>query len=134
MARPLIAALPAVVRPFLETPLPADLHARGFATADEALAIGPGAEIGGFDMHDKSHMAAEIIAATDRKWLNSIDAGIDAMPLAALAALAALAEHGVMLTHSAGINAITIAKHVLLGYGAPSASWSKRTWRLSTWP
>jgi len=109
MARTLVAALPAVVRPLLESRLPADLQARWFATADEALAIGPGAEIGWFDMADKSHMAAAILAATDMKWLNSIYAGIDGMPLAAPA------ERGVALTNGAGINAITIAEYVLMG-------------------
>ncbi len=109
MARTLVAALPAVVRPLLESRLPADLQARWFATADEALDIGPGAEIGWFDMTDKSHMAAAILAATDMKWLNSIYAGVDGMPLAALA------ERGVTLTNGAGINAITIAEYVLMG-------------------
>jgi phosphoglycerate dehydrogenase-like enzyme len=109
MARTLVAALPAMVRPLLESRLPADLQARWFATADEARAIGPGAEIGWFDMADKSHMAAAILAATDMKWLNSIYAGVDGMPLATLA------ERGVALTNGAGINAITIAEYVLMG-------------------
>ena len=109
MARTLVAALPAAVRPLLESRLPGDLQARWFATADEALAIGPGAQIGWFDMADKSHMAAAILAATDMKWLNSIYAGVDGMPLAALA------ERGVVLTNGAGINAITIAEYVVMG-------------------
>jgi len=109
MARTVTAALPAAVRPLLEARLPADLQARWFGTAEEALAIGPGAEIGWFDMADKSHMAEAILAATDMKWLNSIYAGVDGMPLAALS------ERGVTLTNGAGINAITIAEYVLMG-------------------
>jgi phosphoglycerate dehydrogenase-like enzyme len=109
MARTVIAALPAVVRPLLEARLPAGTQARWFTTADEALAIGPGAEIGWFDMVDKSHMAAAILAAADMKWLNSIYAGVDGMPLGTLA------ERGVLLTNGAGINAITIAEYVLMG-------------------
>jgi phosphoglycerate dehydrogenase-like enzyme len=109
MARTVVAALPAVVRPLLEARLPAGVQARWFKTADEALAIGPGAEIGWFDMADKSRMAAAILAATDLQWLNSIYAGVDGMPLSALA------ERGVLLTNGAGINAITIAEYVLMG-------------------
>ena len=109
MARTVIAALPAALRPLLEARLPAELQVRWFSTPDEALAIGPGAEIGWLDMTDKSQMAAAILAATDMKWLNSIYAGIDGMPLAALS------ERGVVLTNGAGINAITIAEYVVMG-------------------
>ena len=76
---------------------------------DEALELAPMAEIGWFDMYDKADMAAVIGAATQMKWLNSIYAGVDGMPLAQLK------KQGCMVTNGAGINAITIAEYVVMG-------------------
>jgi phosphoglycerate dehydrogenase-like enzyme len=54
-------------------------------------------------------MATIIGAATNMKWLNSIYAGVDGMPLAQLKA------QGCVVTNGAGINAITIAEYVVMG-------------------
>ncbi len=54
-------------------------------------------------------MAAVIAAATQLKWLNSIYAGVDGMPLGLLA------ERGTVVTNGAWINAITIAEQVAMG-------------------
>jgi phosphoglycerate dehydrogenase-like enzyme len=60
-------------------------------------------------MYDKKDMAAAIGAATRMKWLNSIYAGVDGMPLDLLR------ERGTIVTNGAGINAITIAEYVVMG-------------------
>ena len=104
-----IATLPALIRPLIEARLPDWLDVRWFATKDEALTLGPGAEIGWFDMYDKADMATAIANARDLKWLNSIYAGIDGMPLDLLI------ERGTAYTNGAGINAITIAEYVIMG-------------------
>jgi len=78
-------------------------------TKEEALAIAPEAEIGWFDMNEKEAMAEIVAAATNLKWLNSIYAGLDFLPLDLLA------ERGVTITNGAGINAITIAEYVVMG-------------------
>jgi phosphoglycerate dehydrogenase-like enzyme len=106
---PVIAALPALARPLLEPRLPDWIDVRWFTTKEEAFAFGPGAEIGWFDMYDKADMAAAIAGATDLKWLHSIYAGVDGMPLKLLA------ERGVAYTNGVGINAITIAEYVIMG-------------------
>ena len=103
------ATLPALVRPLIESRLPDWLDVRWFTTKDEAFQHGPGSEIGWFDMYDKPDMAAAIAKARDLKWLNSIYAGIDGMPLDLLA------ERGVIYTNGAGINAVTIAEYVVMG-------------------
>ena len=54
-------------------------------------------------------MAAIITAATNLKWLNSIYAGVDGMPLDLLG------QRGTVVTNGAGINAITIAEYVVMG-------------------
>jgi phosphoglycerate dehydrogenase-like enzyme len=105
----IIAALPALVRPLLEPRLPDWVEPRWFMTKEEAFACGPGAEIGWFDMYDKADMAAAITGATALKWLHSIYAGVDGMPLELLA------ERGVAYTNGVGINAITIAEYVVMG-------------------
>jgi phosphoglycerate dehydrogenase-like enzyme len=104
-----IAVLPGIARPLLEPRLPDWVEARWFMSHEDALAMAPGAEIGWLDMIDKAAMAAAITAASDLKWLSSIYAGVDGMPLDLLA------ERGVVVTNGAGINAITIAEYVVMG-------------------
>ncbi len=109
MSNRVIAALPFLVRALIEDKLPDWIDARWFATKEQAFESGPGAEIGWFDMYDKKDMAAAIANASDLKWLNSIYAGVDGMPLEQLA------KRGVTYTNGAGINAITIAEYVVMG-------------------
>ena len=104
-----IATLPALVRPLLEPHLPDWVDARWFMTKDEAFALAPDAEIGWFDMYEKRDMADAIGRTQRLRWLNSIYAGVDGMPLDHLRAL------GVSYTNGAGINAITIAEYVVMG-------------------
>ena len=101
--------LSALVRPLLEAQLPAGLDVRWFMTKEEAFALAPDAEIGWFDMYDKADMAEAIARASSMKWLNSIYAGVDGMPLDLLE------ERGVTFTNGVGINAITIAEYVVMG-------------------
>jgi phosphoglycerate dehydrogenase-like enzyme len=103
------AVLSALIRPLVEPHLPPGIDAHYFMTKDEAFALAPSAEIGWFDMYDKADMAEAIGRATRMKWLNSIYAGVDGMPLDLLA------ERGVCYTNGAGINAITIAEYVVMG-------------------
>jgi phosphoglycerate dehydrogenase-like enzyme len=109
MTDTLIATLPAMVRPYIEAHLPLWLQPRWFSNRGEALALAPGAQIGWFDMYDKHAMAAAIAAAVDLRWLNSLIAGMDSLPLEDLRA------RRVMVTNGVGINAITIAEYVLMG-------------------
>jgi phosphoglycerate dehydrogenase-like enzyme len=104
-----LATLPALVRPLLEARLPDWITPRWFTTKDEALTIASDAEIGWFDLYNKTEVATVIEAATSMKWLNSIYAGADHAPLALLH------ERGVAFTNGAGINAITIAEYVIMG-------------------
>jgi phosphoglycerate dehydrogenase-like enzyme len=98
-----------LVRPLIEPRLPDWVEPHWFMSKDEALALAPLAEIGWFDMYDKADMAAVIGAATNMKWLNSIYAGVDGMPLAQLKA------QRCKVTNGAGINAVTIAEYVVMG-------------------
>jgi phosphoglycerate dehydrogenase-like enzyme len=95
--------------PLLNGRLPDWVEPHFFMTREEALALAPSAEIGWFDMYDKDMMAEVIAAATNLKWLNSIYAGADHMPLDLLRA------RGTVFTNGAGINAITIAEYVVMG-------------------
>lgn len=102
-------ALSALIRPLLEPRLPDDLDVRWFATHEEALEVAPAAEIGWFDMYDQDAMAETLRAATSLKWLNSIYAGLDFLPLDVMI------ERDITVTNGAGINAITIAEYVVMG-------------------
>ena len=104
-----IAIMSGLIRPLLEPQLPADLDVRWFMSTEQALELAPLADIGWFDLNDKAEMFKIISAATNLKWLNSIYAGVDGMPLAQLKA------QGTVVTNGAGINAITIAEYVVMG-------------------
>ena len=97
-----------LVRPLIEPRLPDWVVPHWYMSKEEGLELAPLAEIGWFDMYDKADMAAIIGAATNLKWLNSIYAGLDGMPLAQLQA------QGAVVTNGVGINAITIAEYVVM--------------------
>lgn len=104
-----IAVLSAIARPMLEPRLPDWIEPRWFATTEELMEIADQAEIGWFDLYKKEDMAEAARRAVRLKWLNSIYAGLDHMPLSLLH------ERGVVVTNGAGINAITIAEYVVMG-------------------
>ena len=104
-----LATLPALVRPLIESRLPDWLTPRWFVTLDEAIALAPDAEIGWFDFYTKTDMAAAIGHATSLKWLHSLYAGVDGIPLDQLA------RQATVVTNGAGTNAVTIAEYVVMG-------------------
>lgn len=104
-----IAVLSAIARPMLEPRLPDWIEPRWFSTTEDLLEIADQAEIGWFDLYKKEDMAEAARRAVRLKWLNSIYAGLDHMPLSLLH------ERGVVVTNGAGINAITIAEYVVMG-------------------
>lgn len=104
-----ITVMSGLIRPLIESRLPDWVEPRYFMSKDDAFAMAPDAEIGWFDMYDKVDMAEAISRAAQMKWLNSIYAGVDGMPLDLLA------QRGVTYTNGAGINAITIAEYVVMG-------------------
>jgi phosphoglycerate dehydrogenase-like enzyme len=104
-----ILAISGLIRPMLEARLPQGLDVRWFMSAEEAREAVAEAEIGWFDMNDQAAMAETLRAAKKLKWLNSIYAGLDFLPLDVLI------ERGVTVTNGAGINAITIAEYVVMG-------------------
>ena len=104
-----VLALSSLIRPLLEPRLPEGLDVRWFSTHEEAIEVAPHAEIGWFDMYDQQAMADTLRAATNLKWLNSIYAGLDFMPMDVLI------ERDITVTNGAGINAITIAEYVVMG-------------------
>jgi phosphoglycerate dehydrogenase-like enzyme len=99
----------AMARPFLEPRLPNWVSPLWFSTTEELFELAPDAEIGWFDLYKKSDMAEAVRRAVKLKWLNSIYAGVDGMPLDLMA------ERGVVYTNGTGINAITIAEYVIMG-------------------
>ena len=81
------AVLSAMIRPLVEPRLPDWVDAHWFASKEEALALAPSAEIGWFDFAQHAPMNEVVTAATNLKWLNSIYAGLDFLPLDLLHAL-----------------------------------------------
>ena len=102
------AVLSAMIRPLVEPRLPDWVEPLWFASKDEALVLAPQAEIGWFDFTQPEPMVEVVKAATSLKWLNSIYAGLDFLPLDLLD------KRGVTVTNGVGINAITIAEYTVM--------------------
>lgn len=103
-----IAVLSGLVRPLVEPHLPAGIEPRFYTSVDELLAIAPEAEIGWFDLDRKEPMIEAVERATKLRWLNSIYAGLDFLPMDLLI------ERDVTITNGVGINALTIAEYVVM--------------------
>jgi phosphoglycerate dehydrogenase-like enzyme len=103
-----IAVLPAVVRPLLEGQLPEGIEPLWWESGDQMVELAPRAEIGWFDMFDKTAPLETLRRATKLKWLNTIFAGVDWMPLADLQA------RGIRLTNGSGITTNSVAEFTLM--------------------
>ncbi len=128
-----ILAISGLIRPMLESRLPDGLDVRWFMSAEQALEAVAEAEIGWFDMNDQAAMAETLRAATKLKWLNSIYAGLDFLPMDVLI------ERGITVTNGVGINAVTIAEYVVMGmlniakgYRALVRAQDRREWLLDS--
>ncbi|UVI38094.1 D-2-hydroxyacid dehydrogenase [Qipengyuania spongiae] len=133
MSKPTRALLSAMIRPLVEPRLPDWVEPAWFASKEEALEYAPRAEIGWFDFTQPGPMAEVARAATSLKWLNSIYAGLDFLPLDLLD------ERGVVITNGAGINAITIAEYVVMlmlahakGYREVVRAMDRREWLMDS--
>lgn len=104
-----ILAISGMIRPMLEPRLPQGLDVRWFMSREEAVSAVAEAEIGWFDMYDRPAMADVLRAARKLKWLNSIYAGLDFLPMDVLI------ERNITVTNGVGINALTIAEYVVMG-------------------
>ena len=103
------AVLPALARPLLEPRLPAGLEVAWFASPDEAKAMIADADIAWVDMQPTRLVAEAIRAAgPNLKWVSTIYAGLDALPLDVLRA------KGATLTNGAGINAVAVAEYAVM--------------------
>ncbi len=123
------AVMSAMIRPLVEPRLPEWVEPLWFSSKDEALRLAPEAEIGWFDLNETAPMVEIAQAATSLKWLNSIYAGLDFMPLDLLE------ERGVTVTNGVGINALTIAEYVVMlmlahakGYREVVRAQDRREW------
>lgn len=105
----MILVLPALARPLLEPHLSAGDEVRWFASAAEARAMAPGAEVGWLDMQPASDTARAISLGEDLKLVTTLYAGTDAFPLTAMKA------RGTRLTNGAGINSNAVAEYAVTG-------------------
>jgi phosphoglycerate dehydrogenase-like enzyme len=105
----MILVLPALARPLLEPHLPPDTETRWFASADDAYAMAPGAEVGWLDMQVARNTGRAIELGEDLKLVTTIYAGTDAFPLAKMKA------RGTRLTNGVGINTNAVAEYAVMG-------------------
>ena len=93
----------------LEPLLPDWVEARWWLSPAQLHALAPEAEIGWFDMHEKPPMLEAVALAQGLKWLNSVYAGLDFLPLAQLR------QRGVQLTNGTGLTAIQVSEFAVMG-------------------
>lgn len=104
-----IAVLPGLARPMLESRLPDWIEPRWWHSVEELHALAPEAEIGWFDMHYKPPLLEAVALAKGLKWLNSVYAGLDFLPMDEMRA------RGVQLTNGTGLTDIQVSEFVVLG-------------------
>jgi phosphoglycerate dehydrogenase-like enzyme len=105
----MIVVLPALARALLEPHLPADLETRWFASAEDAYAMAPGAEVGWLDMQVPRNTGRAIELGESLKLVTTIYAGTDSFPLQAMKA------RGTRLTNGTGINTNAVAEYAVMG-------------------
>jgi phosphoglycerate dehydrogenase-like enzyme len=105
----MIIVLPALARPILEAHLPTDAEIRWFASAEDAYAMTPGAEIAWVDMQVARHTGRAIELGSDLKLVTTIYAGTDSFPLQSMKA------RGTRLTNGVGINTNAVAEYAVMG-------------------
>lgn len=97
------------MRLMVEPQLPAGVAVQWFTTAEEAVALAPHAEVGWLDLFTLKDRADAIEAATGLKWLSTIIAGLDALPLDLLR------DRGVTVTNGSGLNSEAVADYAVMG-------------------
>jgi phosphoglycerate dehydrogenase-like enzyme len=105
----MILVLPALARPLLEPHLPPDAEPRWFASAEDAYAMAPGAEVGWLDMQVAKNTGRAIALGEQLKLVCTIYAGTDAFPLQEMKA------RGTRLCNGVGINATAVAEYAVMG-------------------
>ena len=127
------AVLSAMIRPLVEPRLPDWVEPLWFASTEQLLELAPQAEIGWFDLQQHEPMAEAVRRADKLRWLNSIYAGLDFLPLDLLQ------ERGTIVTNGAGINAVTIAEYVVMlmlvhakGYREVVRAQDRKEWLLDS--
>lgn len=127
----MIIVLPALARPLLESHLPADAEVRWFASAEDAYAMAPGAEVGWLDMQVPGDTGRAIALGEQLKLVATIYAGLDAFPLDRMKA------RGTRLTNGSGINTNAVAEYAVMGmlalakdFGAVIRAGDRHEWLL----
>jgi len=103
------AVLPQSARALIEPHLGEGIDAHWFASAEEAFALAPRAEIGWLDLPLPGLVGRAIGLGARLKWVFTVYAGLDAFPLEALR------DRGTVLTNGAGLNAIPVAEYAVMG-------------------
>ena len=108
MAALTVAVLPSSARTLLEGRLPEWLAAWWWDTPEKLVELAPEAEIGWFDLHEKPAALMAIARAERLRWLNTVYAGVDWMPLGRFR------ERGVVLTNGSGLTALQVAEWAVM--------------------
>ena len=104
----MIIALPAYARAFLEGQLPNAAEVRWFTEVADAAATAPGVEVAWYDFVNAIAPREILERATSLKWLFTMGAGIESVPLELLR------EHGTRLSNGTGLNAAVVADFAVM--------------------
>ena len=104
-----VAVMSRLVQPLIEAHLPDWIEPRWFDTPEDARAMAGEADIGWFDCFDLDTMVGAPGLAVKARWINTLAAGVELFPLAAMR------ERGTVFTNGAGLNAVPIAEYIVMG-------------------
>jgi len=103
--RSIIAGLPEYAMPYLEAMLPPHIEPRWYKDTDQAIASASEVEVAWYDVG-----IPEIVRHTPKlKWLFTVAAGVDHIPLARLQ------QQGIRLSNGSGLNSANVADYVIMG-------------------
>lgn len=98
-----------MIRPLVEPLLPDGVDIRWFTTTAQAIEMAPEADIGWFDAFTPETRTQASLRADKARWINTIRAGLDDVPVDLLQ------ERGTILTNGSGLHAQAVADYALLG-------------------
>jgi phosphoglycerate dehydrogenase-like enzyme len=104
-----VAVFTSSARPFLEHRLPDAIEPLWFETSEQLLELAPRAQIGWFDSFGSDVVPEAVARAEKLRWLSTVAAGVNHLPLALMD------ERGAVLTNGAGLHAGTVAEYAVLG-------------------
>src|SRR3546814_2702600 len=109
VAAPRKIVAPSIMRQFVDPLLPEGLALSWFNDPNEAIAMVRDAEVGWLDQFSWNDSADAIFAGEKLKWVNTILAGLDMVPIDYVR------QKGIIITNGRGLSSAAVADYAVMG-------------------